>query len=290
MRSFNRPGPLTFRLMWAGCATLLAACAGTPSVEGVRGTAPTPNAAWTPPPTPRGDTTRAAPAIPADLESRIRTLTLSELVDVALRNNTATAVSWNNARAAADAYGAQRGTLLPTIDGDVTATRLKTVASQGRTAVTQTTYGPGLTLSYLVFDIGGRSGAIDVARQALLSADWTHNATIQNVVLQVEAAYFDYLANKGLLNADSTSLHEAQTSLEATQERQRVGLATIADVLQAKTAFSQAQLNLETTEGTLLTARGALAVSLGVPANLPYDSGRCAAAEHSHIVAIAWIR
>jgi len=52
-----------------------------------------------------------------------------------------------------------------------------------------------------------------------------------------------------------------------------VGLATIADVLQAKTALSQAQLALESTQGQLQTARGALALSMGLPANIPYDIG-----------------
>ena len=40
-----------------------------------------------------------------------------------------------------------------------------------------------------------------------------------------------------------------------------MGLATIADVLQARTAASQAQLNLQTIEGNLQTTRGALALS-----------------------------
>jgi outer membrane protein TolC len=52
-----------------------------------------------------------------------------------------------------------------------------------------------------------------------------------------------------------------------------VGLATIADVLQAKTALSQAQLSLESTQGQLQTMRGALALSMGLPANVPYDLG-----------------
>src|SRR5207245_43553 len=84
-------------------------------------------------------------------------------------------------------------------------------------------------------------------------------------------AYFQYHATKALLGAQQTTLKDAQTNLEAAEQRHRVGLATIADVLQAKTARSQAQLALETTEGALQTTRGALALSMGLPANLPYD-------------------
>src|SRR5204862_380480 len=73
------------------------------------------------------------------------------------------------------------------------------------------------------------------------------------------------------LAAQQTTVKEAQTNLEAAEQRHRVGLATIADVLQAKTARSQAQLALETVEGTLQTTRGALALAMGLPANVPYD-------------------
>jgi outer membrane protein TolC len=50
-----------------------------------------------------------------------------------------------------------------------------------------------------------------------------------------------------------------------------VGLATIADVLQAQTALAQEELNLETIQGNLQAARGSLASALGLPANLPFD-------------------
>ena len=59
----------------------------------------------------------------------MRNLTLSEVVDIGLRNNPATRLSWANARAAAEAYGSERGAYYPTIDGEVTGTRLKTLIS-----------------------------------------------------------------------------------------------------------------------------------------------------------------
>ena len=188
-----------------------------------------------------------------------------------MRNNPATHISWENARAAAAAYGADRGNYLPTIDATGTGTRIKTVATQGRAAVQQSIFEPTLTISYLLFDFGGRSSSVEAAKQALYAADWTHNQTIADVVLQTESAYFNYMAAKALLAAQTTTLKEAEANLAAAQERHRVGLATVADELQAKTAVSQAQLDLETTEGTLATTRGALAVSMGLPANVPYD-------------------
>src|SRR5439155_985908 len=142
---------------------------------------------------------------------------------------------------------------------------------RGVGAAKQQSFGPNVNVSWLLLEFGGRSGSIDVTREALLAADWTHNATLQSVVLAVEQAYFLYLGTKGLLDAQQTTLKEAETNLDAAQQRHRVGLATIADVLQARTALSQARLALEATQGELQTTRGALALSMGLPANVPYD-------------------
>ena len=173
---------------------LLSGCVGTPRVSGVSGASPAPQVAWTPPASalrdlPRADTS-GTPAVPADLADRIRRLTLAEIVDIGLRNNAATKLAWANAQAAAAAYGSQRGEWLPIVDGDVTGTRLKTVASQGRTAVEQSVLTPSVTLSYLVFDFGGRGGRVEGARQQLFAASFTHNAAIQDVKPKVARCSF----------------------------------------------------------------------------------------------------
>jgi outer membrane protein TolC len=111
-------------------------------------------------------------------------------VDLALRNNPATRASWSQARAAADLLGSARGQYYPTIEGDVSLSRSKSAATSTRSAGQRTEYGPSVTLNYLILDFGGRSGSIERARQSLFAAALTHNATIQNTVLQAESAYF----------------------------------------------------------------------------------------------------
>jgi outer membrane protein TolC len=254
------------------CATL-PGCAGTPGVSGVRGVSPAPEVPWAPPPAalPAARDDIPAPVVPEDLGERIRQLTLADIVDLGLRNNPTTRLAWANAQTAASAYGAERGAWLPTIDAEVSAARLKTAASQGRTAVEQSVLTPSLNLNYLLLDFGGRSGRVTGARQRLIAASFTHNAVIQDVVLQIQLSYFEYLAYRALLLAQRTTLEEAEQNLTAAEERRRVGLATIADVLQARTAASQARLDLQSVEGNLQVSRGALALALGLPANLPYD-------------------
>ena len=218
------------------------------------------------PPEPRFAASGAA--VPA---AAVGTLSLGDVVDLALRNNPATRLSWAQARAAADVYGVTRGQLLPSLSLDATASRTRALAQPGRPAGERTLYGPSVSLSYLVLDFGGRSGSIAAARNAAVAADFSHNVVIQNTILTVEASLFSYLATRALRDAQRSAVEEAAASLRAAEERHRVGLATIADVLQARTARSQQQLQLDALEGGLLTSRGALAVAMGVPANASFD-------------------
>jgi len=247
----------------------------TPRVDGVAAAPPSPSAPWKAPP----GAIKAEPAIalttpaamPADIAERIRQLTLADIVDLALRNNPATRVSWAQARASAALLGSARGQYYPTVDGAASLSRTRAPATANRTAADQTEYGPSISLSYLLFDFGGRSGSVERARQTAFAANLTHNATLQNTVFEAEAAYFTYMATEALLGAVRSALAEAQTNLTAAEQRNTVGLATIADVLQARTALSQERFNFETIQGNLQAARGFLASAVGLPANLPFE-------------------
>ena len=133
-----------------------------------------------------------------------------------------------------------------------------------------------MSLNYLLLDFGGRSGSVETARQDLFAANLTHNATLQNTVLQAEVAYFTYMATSALLAAERSAIAEAQANLTAAQQRNRVGLATIADVLQARTALSQEQLNLETTQGNFRRRAAAWRRHSDFPPIFHSSSSRCA--------------
>ncbi|HKG94657.1 MAG TPA: TolC family protein, partial [Gemmatimonadaceae bacterium] len=210
---------------------------------------------------------------------RPEALTLADVVALALRNNPATRASWAQARAAADAYGVARASYLPTVSGVVTGSRSEQPAaatsnsssSSTAAAGARTSYVPSLSLSYLLFDVGGRSGTVDNARETAFALAFTHNQVLQTTVLQVEQAYFGYAGARALRDAQRESVREARASYDAARMRDSVGLATIADVLQARTALALAQLQLQTSEAQLEAARGALALALGVPPTAPYD-------------------
>ncbi len=266
-------GPAAFAvaggLLAAGCAHVVPERAISASV------APAPAIPWTPPA--KGRAAEAPPAkqleIPEEYLKPGTTLSLAQLVDVALRNNPVTREAWYFARAAAAEVGIQRAGFFPVIELDGSITRQKTAAVGGQFTFLQTTYGPAASLNWLLFDFGGRTADVAEAQAALYSADWGHNAAIQDVVLTVAQAYYAYLNAKALVVARESNLEEARRNLEAADARHRAGVATIADVLQAKTVVSRAELNLQESQGRVQIIRGALATAVGVPATVPVDVG-----------------
>jgi outer membrane protein len=252
-------------LCMGGCATLPP---GAPPAT----VSPSPFESWAPPPGAAPPASPAKPAqIPDDLRAHAASLSLTDVVDVALRNSPQTREAWWRARAAAADVDLRRAALAPEIDLQAEALSTRQALTDGSGGVTYRTLGPAATLNYLLFDFGGRQADVESARQALFAADFLHNQAIQDVVLNVERIYYQYQGTKALLLAEQTSLKEARTNFEAADERRRAGVATITDVLQTRTALAQAELNVESLDGELQAVRGGLAATMGLPANLPYD-------------------
>jgi outer membrane protein TolC len=96
---------------------------------------------------------------------------------------------------------------------------------------------------------------------------------VADLVLRVQETYFQYLAARSLQDAEESSVKQAEASLAAAEGRRRAGLATVADVLQARTARSQVRLALQQVEGQALALRGALATLAGLPPTAELDVG-----------------
>lgn len=254
----------------AGCTTI-------PQKTVSKAVSPAASQPWTPPEAGRMPEPPPTPPveIPQEYMKPGTTLTLGQLVDVGLRNNPATREAWFAARAQAAEVGSKKSLYYPYAEIDGTILRQKQPATNvgGVFSVLQTTYGPSVAASWLLFNFGGREADVQEATRTLYAADWTHNAAIQDVVLAIAQAYYQYLNAKAQVAALGASLDEAKKNLDVAEERHRAGVATIADVLQAKTQVSQVQLDLQTAQGQVQIIRGALATALGVPATVPVDVG-----------------
>lgn len=251
----------------------LAGCLPRPgTVHYTPDTAPSAHVFWQPPEAERPRPDPALRSLPDLREApHGKRWSLADVLDVGLRNNPATRAAWAEARAAAASYGVERAAYLPSVGAHVGVDVEHTYVSDTGNSNRQATFGPGVSLSWLLLDFGTRSGALEGARQTLFAANWSQNQVLQDTVVSIEQAYYDYMAARAVAEARRKSLEDAGAQLAAAEGRHAAGVATIADVLQARTARSQAQLALDTTEGLIHTTRGALAVSMGLPANLSFD-------------------
>jgi outer membrane protein len=213
----------------------------------------------------------ALPQVPdapsGQLPVAARPLSLPELTEFALQNNPRTRQAWFAARAAAAGVGIERANDLPQVTVDFVGQRSETGSQTGGQNPWLTRYGPAVTLTYLLFDFGAGDSRVRAAEYQALAAVLTQNRVLQDVVFQVEQAYYRYLGFEQLVRSNELFLKSVSTSLDATQRRREGGLATAADVYRAETQVAQAQLNLTRSKGELEKARGALASAIGLPVN-----------------------
>jgi outer membrane protein TolC len=199
-------------------------------------------------------------------------LSVAELIDIALQNNPMTKQTWAQARAAAAQYGQSLSGFYPNISFNGSYLRTKgtfvDVTPPSRYFVTQA--GPDVILTYTLFDFGQRTSAALAAREALYFADLTHNQEIQIIIQTVMDDTYNYLYQVAAERANTANLLNAQSSLDAANDRFALGLAALGDVAQARTQYLQAKINLTTQKQNVEDAYAQLAVDLGLPANLRF--------------------
>lgn len=195
-----------------------------------------------------------------------KTYTLAELIDFAEQHNPETRVAWEAAKSKADELGIARSSLYPTLTAVALAVSLRTASLIGEYFHRQTegVFEPILHVEYLVFDVGGRSGGIDVAKANLLASDLAFNDTHRRIIYQVAEAYYRLLNAQGQRQSAESSLENAKAVEEDATARLENGLATKPDELEATAARAQADFDLQAAIGAVDIARGDLATALGV--------------------------
>ena len=211
---------------------------------------------------------RSAPEVTPD---PAKTYTLPELVNLAEQNNPETRVAWQNAKARAADLGISKATLYPTVAAAALAQTVRTNLLFWPNYIRQTldSYSPALEVDYTIFDFGRRLDEIAVSRDNLLAANLLFNDTHRKVIYQVMAAYYRVLNAKGQEDAAEANLKNAQTVQQAAEARLELGLATLPDVLEARSAAAQADYDLQAAIGASEIAHGDLLTSLGLSPTNP---------------------
>ena len=195
-------------------------------------------------------------------------LALADVVELALCNNPQTRSLWASSRAQAAQYGSSLSPYLPTLSGPISVSTSRNVA--GATSTQSSQRSVGVTISYLLLDFGGREAGVENAKQLLVAANATRDATLQGVYLSAVQAYYTLLSTRASVQAFRAAEETAGKSLDAAQARYKAGSGTPADRLQAQTALSQAVLNRIRAEGNAASAQGTLANIMGFDATQPF--------------------
>ena len=130
-----------------------------------------------------------------------------------------------------------------------------------------TGWGAALNLQWVLFDFGRRSAGAVQASQALAAVLDEQRTEVLNAVGSAALLYAAAQAASGRLEAATINLRTADDSARVSDARHGAGASTLNDMLQAKTALAQARLEQSRATSQWLSARGALAVAMRLPAS-----------------------
>jgi len=191
---------------------------------------------------------------------------LPALVDLALRTNPQTRRAWYGAQAAYAQLGQSQAPNYPKAEVDADTGYLKLpIQFPGQTLVIRNeAFLPQFKVSYDLLDFGRTRAAEHGAREQLIAANFAFNRAIQDVVFNVEKAYYVLSAAKASVSAAESNLKLARTSLGAVQERHQMGLATKPQILLARQVEAQAVYDLENAKSMVHDAESVLYQAIGV--------------------------
>jgi outer membrane protein len=201
------------------------------------------------------------------LQISTNALPLPEWIDLALEHNPTLQQARLSAQAAAARTGQAVSRFYPAIgiraEGSLRSTHDGSIGDD----TTTVRYGPSANLTWLLLDFGGRRATLESARHQLLAGDLTVNKVYQDLIANVQRAYFDLVAADVGVEVAEAILAAAEQTMEAASRKRTAGLGIELDVLQAKSGEDRARHALQSAKGTLQVARGTMAHAIGLPAD-----------------------
>src|SRR5271155_1298543 len=198
---------------------------------------------------------------------------LPALIDIALSNNPDTRLTWNQARAAAAAYGASRAPYYPVVGTQVPGGYERELFQlPNQNGVLRQWQGtPIVEFTYILLDFGRRDAGAAAARAQLAAANFAFNRKLQDVVFATQRAFYSIGAAKAAVQAAEENVELARTDDDAVSRRVDLGLATEPELLLSRQRVAQSQYDLASAHLLVREAQANMAVALGVAANASLD-------------------
>lgn len=202
--------------------------------------------------------------------------TLSELVDIGMKQNSDTRVAWLQAEDAALELGIARSKYGPIIAAQAVALQdhaalplPKALNPNGYFKTDAAGLVPALTLKWLLYDGGGKNAVLDGAGRKLAGADFGFSTVHRRMTILITRQFFQLAAQVARLTATQATLQSTRAVEQLALARQRRGLGTGPEALQAHAQVAQAGLRLDEAEAAAQDARMALLEATGLRPDTP---------------------
>jgi len=219
--------------------------------------------------------TLVVPTTPSQVKLDItKPVSLAEILDLIEKTSSEAIqarIAIDRARAALQEAEAGRS---PTVSGqlqysysDSAQARLSSI--NNNTPLGKTTSNPltgTLGINYSVFDSGVNDATIRTAENNLRIAEADLNRIKQTIRLNIVTAYYTLQNADETIRIQNDAVKRAGKSLKDTQSREKAGVGTKFDVLQAEVQLANAKQDLLNAEAAQLVARRQLARQLNYPA------------------------
>ena len=201
-------------------------------------------------------------------------LKLEEAIERALYYNPATRQQWANIKVRAAGVGLGYSAYLPTLNGQLQGTRQISATDvhgfpQLNSNSSAYTNMESVSLSWVLYDFGGRAGGLKNAKELLLAAQANHEAALRDVFAAVTKDYYAAQAAQGTVVTTAENENIAEQSYKVAVQRVDKGVSPISDELQANTAYIQAKIDRTKAEGDARIAIGTLASDMGFRPDMP---------------------
>jgi len=211
------------------------------------------------------------PAAPAQDTSR---LTLAALVRRALDSHPSVAAARASRDAAAASVGAAQAPLFPRLAATLTANQYKignlvyplSGLSVANPPLFNSTLSQGaVALGYTLFDFGGRTSQVRLARAQERGAEAALDQTSAQLVAGVADAYLGVLTTRGVLEAQERQLAALQAEANRIAQLETQGKAAHVEVLRLAAQVSRARADEVATRAQLDVAERSLAQLVALP-------------------------
>lgn len=203
---------------------------------------------------------------------------MADAINIALCQNPKTKMSWLAVKQQSANLGKARSSYLPTVNlsGSIGE-------SDHNGSEVETTIGMA-SVDWLLFDFGKREADIDTEYYSLMQSNYTHNSLIQDTMYSVIENYCNYYSSAEKVKSNMNFEKSYKMSYEIAEEKFELGLVPKADLLKAKTAYSQSVLTRQKSENEFFDYQGRFLSVLNIKQGTQLDLQKPVLIKSSYLI------